>query len=253
MRYSRTRNAFLSGSVWPVGLALTALVVVFLVLRVFAPQVLVYVASPLWKAGSALSGAAGYATVPFANVVSLQEERDALLRENEALRIENAALTAAQSDRARVEAEGRAVAGVLVRPPVSPYDVLVVDTGAGNGIAVGALAYGPGGTPVGIVESVTVESARVALYSSPGRSTEGWVGEARLPITLTGKGSGAFQAFLSREAAVAVGDAVYLPGPGALPVGSVVRIESDPSSPRATIHIHPMVSPFSLTWVSIAR
>jgi hypothetical protein len=74
-----------------------------------------------------------------------------------------------------------------------------------------------------------------------------------MPIALEGAGAGAFRATVPREAGLAAGEMVYLPGPGAIPVGTVVRVDADPSSPRATIHIRPHTSPFSITWVEIGN
>jgi cell shape-determining protein MreC len=254
MRYSRTRNSFLTGSVWPAGLALALLVLIFVVLRLFAPQALIAVSAPLWGAGNAVTGAVGMASLPFADVAKLRAERDALLQENDALRAETATQKAQLADLGLLGAPaGYIRAGVLNRPPVTPYDTLVVGAGVRDGVTDGVYAYGPGGTPVGRVAGVADTSSRIELFSLPTQETEGWVGANRLPITLIGRGAGAFEAALPRDTSVAVGDIVYLPGPGALPIGTVLRIDSDPSSPRAVIHVQPIVNPSSLTWVSIAR
>lgn len=249
-QYFRRRNALLSGSVWPIGAALVVLVVVVLLIRVFAPDVLSAVAKPLWHAGDAASKGVASVSTPFQNIVTLQAERDALQQENAALHAQVAVLSAQVQGTATL-APGIS-AGVLARPPVSPYDTLVVGAGEQQGIAQGAIAYAPGGVPVGVVQEVSAQTARVQLYSAPGVQTEGWVGEERIAITLMGRGAGAFAASLARDSGVAVGDVVYAPGPGALPVGTVMRIDSDPSSPRSQVFIQPLVNIFSLTWVSFS-
>jgi len=96
-------------------------------------------------------------------------------------------------------------------------------------------------------------SAQVSLYSAAGRSTLGWAGEARIPIELLGVGSGAFRASVAKDSGIAIGDLVYVPGPGALPIGTVVRIDTDPSSPTGILFVKPLASPFSLTWVAMKR
>ncbi len=250
MQYSRRRNAFLSGSSWPIAAVLGALVVLFFILRMVAPDVMAMLATPFWKSGEAISKSTAAVTLPFANTAKLREERDRLLAENAALVHQNAALTAQARD---TQGLGAGIpAGVLVRPPVSPYDALVVGAGGAQGVRADAFVFAPGGVPVGVVETVSANTSRIILYSTPGRITEGWVGEARIPISLEGKGSGAFAATLPRESGIEPGAVVYLPGPGALPAGTVVRVDADPSSPRTTVHIQPMVNPFSLTWVTIA-
>ena len=73
-----------------------------------------------------------------------------------------------------------------------------------------------------------------------------------MPVTLMGKGGGVFSATLPRGTGVAIGAVVSMSGPGAIPVGHVVRIDSDPSSPRDTLHIQTSTNLFSLTWVELS-
>ena len=58
-------------------------------------------------------------------------------------------------------------------------------------------------------------------------------------------------ASVARAANIAVGDVVSVPGPGELPVGSVVRVDSDPLSPAVTLRIMPAANLFSLAWVEL--
>lgn len=235
-----------------------AVVLTLLLIRVFAPSFSLSLATPLWNAGTLATKGTGTVSGWFADKEVLLEERDRLLRENAALTEQNLALTAKEVDLMRLMGTRTGplptiLAGVLIRPPVSPYDVLVVDQGQDAGVRVGAQAMGEGGVPLGVVESVTATQARILLYSAPGHTTHGWIGEERLPVTLTGRGAGTYDAEVPREATVTLGTLVYLPGPGAIPVGSVVDVETDPSSPRASIRVRPYTNPFSVTWVEISR
>jgi cell shape-determining protein MreC len=119
-------------------------------------------------------------------------------------------------------------------------------------VQLGATAYGPGGTPLGTVASVTNATARITLYSNPGLETSAWAGDARVPITLKGTGSGGFDATLPKTAGVQAGQGIYVAGAGALPIGTVAKVDADPSSPNVVLHIHPYLNPFSLTWVTIS-
>lgn len=253
----RRRNVLLSSGGVLLGGVLFVLAFIVFALQFLAPGFLPRLASPLWQAGQGATNAASAFTALFGNGPALTAERDRLALENLALHEENRTLEARLADLARLAGtvpapEKRILAGVLARPPVSPYDTLVVATGARAGVRVGAIAFGPGGVPVGTVATVSDSSSRIDLFSGGGRETSGWVGDTRIPVTLTGKGAGAFEATLPRGSGVAVNAVVYVPGPGALPIGTVVRIDSDPSSPRDTIHIAPYTNPFSLTWVEIA-
>ncbi len=215
------------------------------------------VATPLWYTGSLLTAGVGNSTSFFSNKTDLMRERDRLLAENAAFYAKSAQLEAKVEDLERLlgdrtERTDAILAGVLTRPPVSPYDVLIIDTGSQSGVREGALVHGPGGMPLGRIQSTTGNTARVLLYSTPGTETESWIGDARLAVTLVGEGSGAMSAIVAREAGILVGDMVYAMGPGAQAVGVVSAVGNDPSSPRSRVDIKPLVNPFSITWVTIA-
>jgi cell shape-determining protein MreC len=240
----------------PASLALAGLLALFLLLRAFVPGALAFLATPFWATGTVLTAGVGNTGTFFTGKAEIARERDRLLAENAALIAQQAALSAREADLirllgSRTEPAKGILAGVLARPPVSPYDVLVVDAGSKAGIVEGARALGLGGVPLGTVESVAPGSSRITLYSTPLRETEAWIGEARIPVTLIGEGSGAFAAEVARESGIKEGDMAYVASGGAFPIGTVMRVESDPSSPRSRVDIKPVLNPFSVTWVSI--
>ena len=178
------------------------------------------------------------------------------LNENQILNNENRALRGQLADITHLTGGGtlsthQVLAGVLAAPPLSPYDTLIVSLQNRSSVPIGAFVYGPGSVPIGTVEQSSQGTARVLLYSSPNRKVDGWIGDKRLPVTLVGESAGSFTATLNRASGVAVGDVLYLKGPGALPAGTVARVESDPSSTTDIVFIVPYVNIFSLTWVSI--
>lgn len=257
-RFSRRHNSFVGAYPW-VGPALVSLGVLVLVVGIFRfllPGALVAVGKPFWSAGNSLSAGVGNVGSFFTDKAALTNERDALLRDKAALEA-NAATSAARIHDLeqllgdRMETGNAVLAGVLARPPISPYDVLVIDQGSESGIAAGNRVQGPGGMPLGVVESVTGSSARVLLYTAPAKETESWIGEGRIPVTVVGEGAGSMSAEVARDAGVVVGDLVYMMGPGAVAVGSVVAVGNDPSSPRSKVDIRPLQNPFSITWVTV--
>lgn len=255
--YWRRRNALIPTAAFAAGFAVIFIGLIVLVLRLVSPGLLTSISTPLWRLGSSSTEQFHTIFSSFGNVAQITRERDMLVAENQALKESNRGLQAQVADvthlvGARTESAHHILAGVLAHPPVSPYDTLIIDRGGSEGVRAGSTVYGPGMTPIGSIESAGEHTARVALFSAPGRITDGWVGEKRVALSITGVGSGAFTATLPRESGVVVGDVVYLPGPGALPVGSIVRIDSNPSSPRDTVHIAPYTNLFSLTWVEVA-
>lgn len=229
-----------------------------LVMRTAFPDVFSTVLKPFGQIGESGTHSAGTITGFFAGTQELVREREHLMEENTALKAQNTLLIAKDQDLLRLlgtrtEVSSEIVAGVLARPPVSPYDVLVVDRGTKDDVSVGARVFGNGGTPLGTVASASDHAARVLLYSAPGNQTNAWVGATRVPITLVGQGSGAFYALVPRDASVVEGDEILVAGPGALPVGTVSQVEHDPSATKVRVRIRPIAQPFSTTWVTIAR
>jgi cell shape-determining protein MreC len=189
---------------------------------------------------------------------SLRADRDRLTSENGTLAAQNASLASQVADLTallgtRTEPAKGILARVLARPPVAPYDVIIVDQGTTAGVSVGAIAQGPGGTPIGTVGEADESQSRIALFSTSGLTHDGWVGASHIPVTVTGAGAGAFRAEVPKQAGVVAGDTVFLAAAGALPIGTVVQIETDPSSPSVDLDVRPYVNPFSLTWVTVSR
>lgn len=255
-RFSQSANqGLLSGTrLWAVSIG--AILAVLFLVRLLLPDVFVAVSRPLWSAGTGLTAAVGSLVPEDANQV--RTERDALREERERLQEQLLISQTRVRDLERLIGEDGTpdpgiAAGVLVRPPVAPYDMVVVDAGSEDGVKIGAGVYGSGGVPVGTVALVSPTTAHISFFSAAGRTTEGWLGEARTPITLTGAGAGAFYATGAKDANIQVGTTVYVPGPGALPIGTVERVDTTPSSPVANIYVRPIVNPFTVTWVTIGN
>ena len=219
---------------------------IFLLIRLFAPDFLMVLAQPLLRTGDFLTS-----HVAQNESASVLASEGAVLRlENETLANENRALRARIFDEALSAEAGGVLAGVVARPPMAPYDVLIVGAGSVHGVYPSMRVFAKH-IPVGMVESVSERSARITLFSAAGQVSEGWAGEARIPLTLVGEGAGAFTANIARESTLQEDDEVYLPGPGALPVGVIIKIESNASSPSAVVHIRPYANPFTMTMVTI--
>lgn len=255
-QFSRRRNSFVTPGRLTVALILAFIVVASVVVSYFFPTLPQVAARPLFGMGTGLAQATrGFSSV-FGDSAQLTAQVDRLVEENLALQNENRILRAKLADLSALSG-GSALdskgipAGVLSRPPLSPYDTLTIEMPEGVVAREGALVYGTGGVPIGtIAKGGTV--AQVELFSSSGRVTQGWVGEARLAIDLTGETAGAFTTVLPRGSAIVAGDIVYLPGPGAIPAGTVVAVESDPASTDEILRIAPYVNIFSITWVLVA-
>ena len=256
--YSARRNALFTLTELSWGARGLLLVVLLVVVRLAMPNIFWQMTSPLFSAANAIAGANHTFLSSFANAATVAAENDALRNENESLVVWNAMLKQKLVDSAVTpvgavspKAAGGILAEVVARPPESPYDVLVLAQGTRAGVALGMEAFGASGAPLGIVSDVSQDFSHVLLFSSPDVRTAGWVGSQSVPVTIVGAGGGALQVSLARSANIAVGDTVYVPGPGMLPLGIVGRVDDDPSSPSVILRIRPLSNPFSVGAVTL--
>ena len=209
------RNALLSSANLSWGTLALLLALLTLLVRLVAPNFFLHVFAPAFGVADSIAAESHTFFNSFGDTATLAAKNEQLMNENTALASENAALTEKEASLTALlgtQSSSRALAqsilaGVVMRPPESPYDTLVLSVGSDRGVELGMEAFGAGG--------------------------------------------GAMQASLSRSAGVVVGDVVFAPGPGMLPIGTVTRIDSDPSASGVTLRIMPALNPFSLTWVEL--
>jgi cell shape-determining protein MreC len=148
--------------------------------------------------------------------------KDSLIKENAYLRevvasreLELVALRAAADRELRLleilgRTEGRegTLASVLVRPPETPYDVLIIDAGTNQGIVAGQQVILPEGTIIGVVSEAYRSSSRVILHSASGQKINAVLERNGAPIIMEGRGGGNFRITLPRDMAVEVGDRI---------------------------------------------
>jgi len=246
------RNALLTSSDVSWGAFALAAVVLALLLRLLAPNAFWYVFTPAFRAADTLAAGTHAFLSSFGDTATLTLRNERLAHENAALAVENLALVERVASLESLDSPVvDIIAGVVARPPTSPYDTLVLSKGSDADVVSGMEAFGEGGVPLGIVSSVLADFSRVTLFSSPDMVVDGWVGHAYMPVALLGAGGGAMRASVSRSADIATGDSVFVPGPGMLPVGRVVRVDSDPSLPTVTLHIQLLQNLFSTGWVEL--
>lgn len=250
--YLARRNALISSAHFSWGAFAFLLAVLLLLMRLLAPNLFLQTFASAFRASDTLFARSHALWSAFGDTAQLSLQNEKLLNENAALTLQNQALIKKiESTRGLAsEAEG-VVAGVVARPPESPYDTLVLSAGSEDGVGIGMRAFGLGGVPLGVVSSVSNNFSRITLFSAPGMTINGLVERANFPLTITGAGAGAMTASAARSAGIAAGDAVFAPGPGMLPIGTVVRVDSDPASPSITLRIMPALNLFSIAWVVI--
>ena len=244
------RNALLSSTNVSWGTLALAVAVLLLLVRLSIPNFFWYVFTPAFRASDAIAQASHAFLSSFGNASALTLQNEKLTDENAALAAENEALLEKTRSVSGLVADAHGIsAGVVARPPESPYDTLVLAAGSADGVTLGQEAFGEGNIPLGTVTSLLAHFSRVTLFSSAGTSVLGWVGSKHFPLIIKGAGAGAVSASVPRSANIAVGDIVSVPGPGSLPIGTVIRVDSDASSPSVTLLIRLSTNLFSTTWV----
>lgn len=112
----------------------------------------------------------------------------------------------------RAEGGEGVVAGVLVRPPETPFDTLVIDAGTSEGIQSGELVTLVEGPAIGRVFQTFSHTSQVILYSTHNEKTDALLERNTVPVTLVGRGGGNFELILSRETGVEIGDRILTLG-----------------------------------------
>lgn len=147
--------------------------------------------------------------------------------------------------------ESLVAASIVSRPPASVYDVLLIDSGAQENVAVGDLVIAPKGGLLGTIDAVAVSSARVSLFSHPGRITEAELSESRMTIDLIGYGGGMLLAKVPRDSSVRIDEVVVYPGDRSRVFGTVVALEESVSASQKILFIRPLVNVQSIGTVFV--
>lgn len=256
-QYKRTRKTFLT-RIALIALFITAVVV----LNVFGSnpfsRTAYFIAAPFLAGEQMLAGN----TLSF---LSLLKSKQALYEENQTLRtrlgemeylaIKNTALEMENKELTfllgRKKEETTALARVISRPNVSPYDTAIIDIGSQRGIHVGDRVVALGDFLVGFVSRVYTNSAQVTFYSSPGQKTNILIGESATPASAEGRGANNFMARLPRDTDVAKDDIVVLSdAPGQI-FGVVEKVNRNSTDAFQTVLFTNPVSVFSIKWVEV--
>jgi cell shape-determining protein MreC len=263
MTYLRRSNAAEKRSRKTTFLIVLALVCLFAV-HFFFPKayatILYPITSVFWKTET---GAVGW----FVRMGKMVSSKYSLIAENKRLADEIAARDSSMLllDALRQENEdlknafdrtgsGDDVLGVILsRPPMSPYDSLVIDVGAHDGIEVGDRVYTDGDTVIGDIAEVYGSQSKVSLYSTPGRVLPVIIGSAKVETQATGRGAGNFIARLPVEIGIEEGDQIILPQIRPHAFGVVEKIIVDSADSLQTILFKVPVNIHEFRYVQVDR
>jgi cell shape-determining protein MreC len=218
-----------------------------------------FAAAAYWR--QALSGTVLQIVAPIGRARQAFDSSD-----NQRLRAELARATALVADRDALYKEnlelkarlGRdafvptRLAGVLMRPPATPYDTLLIDAGSAEDITAGDLVSAGGTTRIGVVREVYQHSARVVLFSAPGETYDALL-RGTVPLHMEGQGSGSLVGQVPAGTPVAAGDAIVFPGIASGFAGSVSKVISKPGESFQKVYARLAADPLALQFVEIRK
>jgi cell shape-determining protein MreC len=151
-------------------------------------------------------------------------------------------------------------AAILVHPPETPYDILIIDIGSDNGVVVGqevSLPANPasdGQEPkVGVVSEVYKKQSRVELFSASGEKTNAVLERNSVPVVLLGRGGGNFEFSLPRDASVVVGDKILSADINHVLIGVVGDVEMEATDSFKKVLVVSVLNIYTENFVTVLQ
>ncbi len=174
----------------------------------------------------------------FSNKKSLQEENknlreqimqmEAKISRSEILEKENTMLKNTFSVE---EKQNFLLASVISRPPMTPYDLLIIDSGSDNGIREGMQVSAFGNVLLGYVADLFSDTSKIKLISSFGEETNVTLESSGVPAIAIGRGGENFEIMLPRTVKADIGERIITLGKKPMLVGIVEKIEHQEADP----------------------
>ncbi len=130
------------------------------------------------------------------------------------------------------EGDVRTAAGVVGRPNITPYDVLIIDRGRNDGIKVNAPVFLDKDTVIGVVERVSDNSSVVRLVTAPGFESTVFIYGPDIYTTAVGQGGGVLRVGVPQGVDLAEGNLVVMPSVEDGIFGLIDVVESVPANPE---------------------
>ncbi len=243
---------------------ISALFVVLSALAYIFPNgvrtVMYEVSRPLWLVSSIV-------VKPFSGIGGYFSFKSTLVNRNTALEEEISSLKLKEVDYDLIAKENqdlknqlgrktvsdRIASRILSKPPISPYDTLVIDTGSTEGVSLGDKVFSAENIIVGIVTNVTPHTSLVRLFSSGGEKQESILSRTGTSFVLVGNGGANLFVEVPKDTDVLWGDVFVYPGISASTIGTVYYIDTNSQSSFKTVYIRVPGNVFTTKWVFVER
>lgn len=145
------------------------------------------------------------------------------------------------------------LAGVLLAPPGTPYDSLIIDAGENQGIVAGELVSAGGNALIGTISDVYPTTARVELFSSSGKKYNAFLHhtDTDLAINVEGQGGETLTAQVPSGTAAEVGDVILMPGIASGISATISGIDAPQGDSFKTLFMHLPVPISSVRFVEV--
>ena len=166
------------------------------------------------------------------------------------------------------------LAGVIERPPRTPFDSLVLDIGADQDILEGDMVFSDGFYAIGTISSVSNHSSIVTLFSSSGQKIDALINspiegakdaspaststplrskDTLNPVVVEGRGGGNFYIKLPKNIKVKAGDPVIWPSTETIVLGAVEVVDSSEGDAYSQVYFKSPINMNSLRYVQIKK
>lgn len=128
-------------------------------------------------------------------------------------------------------------AGVVARPPFTPYDTVIIDRGSEDGVVLHAPVYYGSNIALGYVRSVFPHTALITLFSSSGVETTVYLFGAHIFTTAYGEGGGVIRISVPQGVPLEEGRLVVLPSLDTGVLGTIRSIQSISTEPEQHAYV----------------
>lgn len=123
-------------------------------------------------------------------------------------------------------------ADIITQPPFVPYDRLVLNRGARDGVVVGAPVFAAANVVIGTIIATTPGQSIASLVTSAGVESTVYVFGPDIYTTAVGQGGGVLRIGVPQGVTLSEGNPVTIPAAGQSVIGSISHIETEPSRPE---------------------
>jgi cell shape-determining protein MreC len=152
-----------------------------------------------------------------------------------------------------INPDERVFARVVARPPQLPYDLVMIDKGAADGIVEGVPVFYGKDTVIGIVVSVSEKVSYIRLTSDPGVKISVFILGPNIFTFAEGVGNGVVQVRVPQGIQIKEGDIVLLPAIDSGVIGVIDTIVTSPTDPVRSGYIVFPVNLQSIKFVSVGK